>query len=302
MALTGSSRVDAPELQRPGREVSLYPGSRGGSSSTVRRVPGRGIPGTQPGRCHRPHPRRRNPGRCRPRAPRRSVDGQLALGAEHQARRQLHDPPLHGVVEVLARDPLPGRDQRVPGALAGIGQMDRGNPVGHLPGAAQIVTLHAGRALTLLDLAGLIDRADRQGAAAKAAGGLVQPGDGEPPHHPHRRTGVPDSAAEQPLHPIRSPVPGPLGQRPAVTSGQVAHQRGGVLARLQPRFYPGETRAQQFQQLSAFPPAEPGAYPGGSSRLRFCYPHKRMIARRLRCAKAYATLSSRSQAEWLLPY
>jgi len=27
-----------------------------------------------------------------------------------------------------------------------------------------------------------------------------------------------------------------------------------------------------------------------------------MIARRLRCAKAYATLSSRSKAEWLLPY
>jgi hypothetical protein len=27
-----------------------------------------------------------------------------------------------------------------------------------------------------------------------------------------------------------------------------------------------------------------------------------MIARRLRCVKTYATLTSRSKAEWLLPY
>jgi hypothetical protein len=30
--------------------------------------------------------------------------------------------------------------------------------------------------------------------------------------------------------------------------------------------------------------------------------HKRMIDRRLRCVKAYATLTSRSKTEWLLPY
>jgi hypothetical protein len=78
---------------------------------------------------------------------------------------------------VLARDPLPGGDQRVPGALARIGQGDRGDPVGHLPGAAQIVALDPGRALALLDLAGLIDRADCQAAAPAEAGGLIQPGD-----------------------------------------------------------------------------------------------------------------------------
>jgi len=160
------------------------------------------------------------------------VDGQLALGPEGQVRRQPHDPPLHRVIEVLARDPLPRRDQRVPGALAGVGQVHRGDPVGHLPGAAQIVTLHTGRALTPLDLARLIDRPDCQAAAAGAAGSLVQPGDREPAHHSHDRGGVPDRPAEQPLHPFRRPVPGPLGQRPAVTSGQIAYQRGGVLARL----------------------------------------------------------------------
>jgi hypothetical protein len=45
------------------------------------------------------------------------------------------------------------------------------------------VTLHAGRPLALPVLARLIDRPDRQPAAASAAGGLVQPGHGEPPHH-----------------------------------------------------------------------------------------------------------------------
>ena len=230
------------------------------------------------------------------------VDGQLPLGPEGQVRRQPHDPPPGGVLQLLARDPLPCGDQRVPDPLARVRQVHRGDPVGHLPGAAQIVAFDAGRALALLDLAGLIDRADRQPAAAAAAGGLVQPGDGEPAHRSYHRGGIPGRPAEQPLHPVRRPVPGPLGQRPTVTPGQIAHQRGGVLACLQPRFHPGETRAQQFQQLCALPPAQGGAYPDGSSRLRFCCLHKRMIARRLRCVKTYATLTSRSKAEWLLPY
>ena len=187
---------------------------------------------------------------------------------------------------MLARDPLPRGDQRVPDPLARIRQVHRGDPVGHLPGAAQIVALHAGRALALLDLAGLVDRADHQAAAAAVAGGLVQPGDGEPAHRSYHRGGIPDRPAEEPLHPVRRTVSGPLGQRPAVTPGQVAHQRGGVLTRLQPRLHPGETRPQQFQQLCTFPPAQAGAYPGGSSRLRFCCLHTRMIARRLPHAKA----------------
>ena len=85
-------------------------------------------------------------------------------------------------------------------------------------------------------------------------------------------------------------------------TGQVAHQRGGVLARLQPRLHPHKARPQQPQQLSALPPAQPGTYPGGSSRLRSCCLHKRIIARRLRYAKAYDALSTRSDPQWLLPY
>ena len=215
------------------------------------------------------------------------VDGQLPLGAEGQVRRQPMIVRRAGSLQLLARDPLPGGDQRVPGALAGIGQVHGGDPVGHFPGAArpQVVALDPGRALALLDLAGLIDRADRQAAAAAGAGGLVQPGDREPAHRPHRRGGIPDRPAEQPLRLIRGPVPGLLSERPPVAPRDLAHQRGRVLAGLQPRLHPRETRPQQVQQLSTFPPAQPGAYPDGSSRLRFCCLHTRIIARRLRHAK-----------------
>jgi hypothetical protein len=229
------------------------------------------------------------------------VDGQLPLGPERQARRQLHHRATGRILQLLTGNPLPRGDQRMPGALARIGQVHGGDPVGYLPGTAQVVALDASGALTLLNLAGLIDRPDGQAAAAAVAGGLVQPGDGEPAHRPHHREGVPDRPAEQPLHPVRRPVPGPLGQRPAVTSRQIAHQRGGVLARLQPRLHPSETRTQQFQQLSTFPLTQASAYPGGSSRLRSCCPHKHMIARRLPYAKTYRALNGRSNPEWLLP-
>jgi hypothetical protein len=44
----------------------------------------------------------------------------------------------------------------------------------------------------------------------------------------------PRPPAEQPLHPVRGPVPGPPGRRSPVPPGQITHQRG-VLTCLQPR-------------------------------------------------------------------
>jgi hypothetical protein len=182
------------------------------------------------------------------------VGGQLALGAESQVLRQAHGRRRHRVTDVPGRDPFPGADQRVPGAFPRIRQVHGIDPVGYLAYAAQVLPFHAGGASAGLDLAGFFDRADRQAAApAGRAGGLIQPGHGEPAHHPHRREGVPDCPVEQPLRPVRRAVPGTLGDRPPVPSAQVAHHRGGVLARLQPRLCPREARAQQFQQLSAFP-------------------------------------------------
>jgi hypothetical protein len=57
--------------------------------------------------------------------------------------------------------------------------------------------------------------------------------------------------------------------------------RRHVLARLQKRLDPSETRPQTIQQVSPLPPGRPGTYRGSSSRLRFCCSHIRIIARRL---------------------
>jgi hypothetical protein len=188
--------------------------------------------------------------------PGEDVDGQLALGAEGQAIRQAHDSGLDRIIDVGGRNPFPGADQRVPGAFPDVGQVRGVDAVGHLARAAQVLPFHAGRQLTGLDLAGFIDRADRQPARpAGLAGGLIQPGHGEPAHHPHRREGVPDRPVEQPLRPVRRAVPRTLGDPPPVPSPQVAHHRSGVLARLQPRLGPREAWPQQLQQLSTFPRA-----------------------------------------------
>jgi hypothetical protein len=64
------------------------------------------------------------------------------------------------------------------------------------------------RALTRLDLPGFVERADRQAAAPTGlARGLVQPGHGEPAHHPHRGEGVSDDPVEQPLRPVQRAIP-----------------------------------------------------------------------------------------------
>jgi len=168
-------------------------------------------------------------------------------------------------------------------AFPHVRQVHSVDPVGHLAHAAQVLPLHPGRAGAGLDLPGFVERADRQAAPPPGpAGGLIQSGHGEPAHHSHRREGVPHRAAEQPLGLVRGAVSGLRGDRPAVPLGDLAHHRGGVLARLQPSLCPREARPQQVQQLSAFPPRQRGAYPGGSSRRRTCCPHKHMIGRRLR--------------------
>ena len=146
----------------------------------------------------------------------------------------------------------------MPGLFPDVRQVHRGDPVGHLPRAAQVVPFDSRGMHTLLDLPSLIDRADHQAPPPRLAGGLIQARHREPAHCPHCRRRVPDGPVEQPLGLIRSPVPGMLGDRPPVAPGQAAHHRGKVLARLQPRLHTNKARAQQTQQFSAFPLAQPG--------------------------------------------
>ena len=130
---------------------------------------------------------------------------------------------------------------------------------------------------------GLVDRADHHPAPAPAAAGRrFQPGHREPAHHGHRGEGVPARVVQQPLGPVRRPVPAAPGDAPPVHPRQLAGQRRHVLAGLQPRLGPGKTRPQQLQQLIPSPQRQPGAYADGSGRLGSCTRHTGMITRRLR--------------------
>ena len=122
------------------------------------------------------------------------VDGQLALGAEYQVQRQPHEQGLRRVLEVLAGDPLPGADQRVPGPFPHVRQVHRVDPVGHPARAPQVLPFHARGGLAGLFLPGLVDRPDHQAAAPfPAPRRLLQAGHREPAHHAHRGQRVPDS-------------------------------------------------------------------------------------------------------------
>ena len=152
--------------------------------------------------------------------------------------------------------PLPGADQRMPGTLAHIRQMHGVDPVGDPARAAQVLPLHAGCGLALLLLAGLVQRPDHQAAPPPGtAGCLIQAGHREPAHH---------AIAAKVSHEARlssrcvlsgARSPRMLGDRPAVTLRQPADQRIDILAGLQPRLRPCETRSQQAQQLPALPGA-----------------------------------------------
>ena len=174
------------------------------------RRPGRGLRRSPAVRCscRRPRRRRRNRTGCRPRAHWRRCRWPAGPWCGTQVQRQAHDQGPHRVLDVGGRNPLPGADQRVPGMLAHVGQVDGVDPVSHLARAAQVLPLHPGRGGAGLLLPSLIQRPDHQAALPPGpAGSLVQPGDREPPDHAHRRERVPRRTVEQPLRPIRRRSP-----------------------------------------------------------------------------------------------
>jgi len=208
-------------------------------------------------------------------AVRADIHGQLPLGAELKIQRQAHDQRRHRILDVLAGNPLPRADQRVPRLLPHQRHVHRVDPVRHPACAAHVLAFHPGSRAAGLFLAGLINRCDHQAALPAApAGRFSQAARPEPADLAHRRERVPRRAVQQPLRPVRRPVPGMLGNRPPVPLRQLADQRRHVLAGLLPRLRPREARPHRLQQLSPFPDGPPSPYPGSSSRLRFICPHK----------------------------
>ncbi len=255
-------------------------------------MPGRGLRRRRAVRCscHRPRRRRRNRTRCRPRVPRQRYRWPAVPWCGTPGLAAGHGQCLHRVLDLGAGYPLSGADQRVPGMLAHVREVNGVDPIGDPSRAAQILPLDAGLGSALLLLASLVQGPDHQAAPATGAVGcLLQGGHREPANCPHRGEGVPRSPVQQPLSPVRSPVSRMLGNRPAVTPRQATGQRIDILACLKPRLRPGETRSEQAQQCPALPGAQARPYPGSRSRLRFCCRHTRMIARRLHPSETRST-------------
>ena len=276
-AAAGGADLPAPLVLQQRRD-GLRAGqlrARGQGEGEVRRHPQHVRLAVRPRRtraagCSCRTPRRRRRSRSRMPSAYASVQMSMASCPLVRNSRSSGSPmtrDLHRVLDVLAGNPLPGADQRVPGPLPHVGQVHGVDPVGHPARAPQVLAFDSRRGLAGLFLPGLVDRADHQPAPPPAPRRLLQPGHREPAHHAHRGGGVPARVVQQPLRPVRRPVPAMPGDAPPVHPRQLAGQRRHVLARLQPRLGPGKARPQQPQQLIPFPQRQPGAYPDGSGRL-----------------------------------
>lgn len=180
--------------------------------------------------------------------------------------------------------------------------MHRIDPVRDPARAPHVLPLHPARRGALLGLTRLVQRRDHQPTAPRAARRCVQAGGHEPADLTHRGHGVPDRPVQQPLRPVRRPVPGMLSDGPPIALRYLTDQRRYISARVLPRLRPHEARPQPPQQLGSCTHRTPSLYPGSSSRLRFCCPHKHMIDRRLRPRHTTPPHPARSDRQWRLPY
>jgi hypothetical protein len=137
---------------------------------------------------------------------------QIRLGRHHQVLRDpgcpapvrvLRPPVRHVHVEV--RPGLPGRGD--------IGGEHGGHAVLHLAGDPGVLRRDARGRVAVLELCGLIDR---DAGADQVIRVTRQPRRGQPRELAAQRLPVPPVRAQQRLHPVRSLVPGLLGDGPAV--------------------------------------------------------------------------------------
>ena len=78
--------------------------------------------------------------------------------------------------------------------------------------------------------------------------------------------GVPPSPGQQVLHPVRSPVPGMLGDRPAVLARQLGQQAQHERPGPAPRLHPAEPGTGPGHQLIECPHPAARVYAGASGR------------------------------------
>jgi hypothetical protein len=131
-------------------------------------------------------------------------------------------------------------DEGAPGR-GGIGQKHPDLAVLDPPGGAGVLPGHPGRLGALLQKPGLVDHQHRRVVTQLLHDVLAQV--------ITHGVGVPGGVIEQPLHRIRGPVPGLLGQRPAVLALRRGQQAAHIHAGPDPRLGTGEPRTDPRQQL-----------------------------------------------------
>jgi len=118
------------------------------------------------------------------------------------------------------------------------------------------VPLHPGPGGALLDVSRLVGHQHRARVAEVP--------DDVTAHVVAHLAGVPFRALQQVLHPVRRPVPGMLGDRPAVLARQLRQQAEDECAGPPPRLHPAEPAADPGHQLIQHAQPAAGAYAGAS--------------------------------------
>jgi hypothetical protein len=152
-----------------------------------------------------------------------------------------------------------GRQVQVPvderdAVWGGVGQEHRDLAVLLLAGRAGVLALHPGRAVTLLDEAGLIHHQHRV-RVAQVLDDIVAQVVADP-------VGVPPGAVEQPLHAVGDQLAGLLGQPPAVLALDLAEQALQVAQGPPAGFDAAEPWADPLVQLDQPVGPHPGLFLG----------------------------------------
>jgi hypothetical protein len=143
-------------------------------------------------------------------------------------------------------------------AGAGIGQIDRDLGVLDPPGGAGVLALHPDGVGALLQITGLVNYQHRVGVAEMRGDIVAQ--------IVAHTIGVPTGPVEQVLHTVRIPVPGVLGDAPAVLARQISQQPEHKPPRPTAGLDPGEPARHPTEQPVGlgFPPSRP--YPMAHGR------------------------------------
>ena len=207
-----------------------------------------------------------HPGERHPRAdgPLDHQPGQLRLGRERRVSRNPGRLAAARVTGPGLRQVQRPVNQRVP-ARGSIAKVDRDLGVLDPARGAGVLPLHPRRGGAFLHVPRLINHQHRAG--------ITQLLHDVTAHVVADPAGVPPGPGQQVLHPVRSPVPGMLGDRPAVLARQLGQQAQHERPGPAPRLHPAEPGTGPGHQLIECPQPAARVYAGASGRQKIIASH-----------------------------